>query len=106
MQAVGASQRVFQLLDRLAEMQPCGQEVPRGRPEGADLNLRSVSFAYPSRPEIQVQSSLINIRLPLSNLDAAKRTRCTELCRKRPFRAGSVAVPQHCQLRSCKLTPV
>ena len=61
MQAVGASQRVFQLLDRLAEMQPCGQEVPRGRPEGADLNLRSVSFAYPSRPEIQVQSSIIDL---------------------------------------------
>lgn len=54
LQAVGASQRVFQLLDRMAEMQACGQEVPRGRPEGADLNLRNVSFAYPSRPEIQV----------------------------------------------------
>ena len=55
---MGASQQVFQLLDRLAEMPPCGQDVPRGRPEGADLDLRSVSFAYPSRPEIQVRIGL------------------------------------------------
>ena len=71
---MGASQQVFQLLDRLAEMPPCGQDVPRGRPEGADLDLRSVSFAYPSRPEIQVR---IGLRFLMPRLSCIHMQRLT-----------------------------
>lgn len=54
LQAVGASTRVFTLLDRRPQMVPAGHSKPQGSPEGAHVEFRNVSFAYPSRPDIQV----------------------------------------------------
>ena len=54
LQAVGASTRVFTLLDRRPQMVPAGHAKPQGSPEGAHVEFRNVSFAYPSRPDIQV----------------------------------------------------
>ena len=53
-QAVGASTRVFALLDRQPQMVPAGHAKPRGSPDGAHIEFRSVTFAYPSRPDVQV----------------------------------------------------
>ena len=53
-QAVGASTRVFALLDRQPQMVPAGQAKPRGSPEGAHIEFRNVVFSYPSRTDIQV----------------------------------------------------
>ncbi|KAK9823789.1 hypothetical protein WJX72_005523 [[Myrmecia] bisecta] len=53
-QAVGASERVFELLDRLPTLPPAGSQKPRGSPAGGDLELRDVWFAYPARPDINV----------------------------------------------------
>ncbi|GAB4815223.1 hypothetical protein N2152v2_002269 [Parachlorella kessleri] len=49
-QALGASERVFQLLDRQPAMPPSGDLRPSGAPEGGELRLQGVWFAYPSRP--------------------------------------------------------
>ena len=54
LQAVRASERVFSLLDRQPQMVPGGNSRPHGSPQGAHLEFRDVTFAYPSRPDIQV----------------------------------------------------
>lgn len=54
LQAVGASERVFGLLDRRPQMVPSGNAKPHLSAEGAHLEFKDVSFAYPSRPDIQV----------------------------------------------------
>ena len=52
MKSVGASTRVFQLLDQTAELETLeGQEVDNLR---GDVHLEGVDFSYPSRPDIQV----------------------------------------------------
>ncbi|DBB11348.1 TPA: hypothetical protein ACH3X3_006772 [Trebouxia sp. C0006] len=57
-QAVGASTRVFALLDRQPQMVPAGQAKPRGSPEGAHIEFRNVVFSYPSRTDIQVLKNI------------------------------------------------
>ena len=42
LQAVGASERVFQLLDRRPTMAPGGSARPTGAPQGGDLLLKDV----------------------------------------------------------------
>ncbi|KAH7447845.1 hypothetical protein KP509_01G123700 [Ceratopteris richardii] len=50
MRAVGASQRVFQLLDRVSMMQPSGNKCPLSGADKGEMELDSVWFSYPSRP--------------------------------------------------------
>ena len=59
MQAVGASERVFSLLDRRPQMVPSGSAKPHVSPDGAHLEFKDVSFAYPSRPDIQVSCCML-----------------------------------------------
>ena len=52
MQAVGASSKVFEYIDRKPELKPDGKLAPdtlKGK-----LEFRNVSFAYPSRPNSKV----------------------------------------------------
>ncbi|KAK9905752.1 hypothetical protein WJX75_005726 [Coccomyxa subellipsoidea] len=57
-QAVGASRRVFELLDRHPRQKPSGNEKPMGAPEGGEVVFDNVWFAYPSRPDVQVLKGL------------------------------------------------
>ena len=41
-QAVGASKRVFELLDRMPRQPPAGAEKPRGAPEGGEIVFNNV----------------------------------------------------------------
>jgi ABC transporter fused permease/ATP-binding protein len=52
MRASGAAERVFELLDRQSAMPAAGGERP-AHVEGR-IELRGVSFSYPTRPDIQV----------------------------------------------------
>ena len=47
MQAVGASERVFQLMDRQPTMPPAGSQKPIGAAEGGDIEFRDVWCATP-----------------------------------------------------------
>eukprot|EP00898_Chlorokybus_atmophyticus_P008203 jgi/Chlat1/8384/Chrsp80S07824 len=50
MKALGASQRVFQLMDRDPRIPPSGKQKPMGHDvNGAEVRLEGVWFAYPSR---------------------------------------------------------
>lgn len=51
MKSVGASHRVFQLLDRVPAEPAPGKDTPLLDPKGGHVSLRGVWFAYPSRPE-------------------------------------------------------
>jgi len=51
MRASGASQRVFQLLDRVSAVERTGEEV--GEVEG-HVRFEGVGFSYPSRPDVPV----------------------------------------------------
>ncbi|XP_020268705.1 ABC transporter B family member 25 [Asparagus officinalis] len=53
MKAVGASRRVFQLLDRMSSMPKSGDKCPISEQNG-DVELDDVWFAYPSRPDQMV----------------------------------------------------
>ena len=57
-QALGASERVFQLLDRVPHLAQSGRLKPEGAPEGGELRLEKVCFAYPSRPGAWVLQDL------------------------------------------------
>lgn len=46
-QAVGASERVFELLDRTPQLTEPGTMEPMGSPEGGDINLQDVTCAGP-----------------------------------------------------------
>lgn len=50
MRAAGASQRVFQLLDRVSTMPPAGNKCPLNEADKGEMELEDVWFAYPSRP--------------------------------------------------------
>jgi ABC transporter fused permease/ATP-binding protein len=56
MRAAGAAERVFELIDRTPAIAPSGGHVPP-RAEGR-VELKAVSFAYPSRPDVNVLSDL------------------------------------------------
>lgn len=56
LQAVGASDRVFQLLDRAPQMVPAGKAKPCGDPDGGEVQFCNVHFSYPSRPDVQARS--------------------------------------------------
>ncbi len=55
MRAVGASQRIFELLDQSGKLESRGGE-PLGETKGA-LRFEKVDFAYPSRPDVPVLRS-------------------------------------------------
>eukprot|EP00250_Pteridium_aquilinum_P006413 c16349_g1_i1 orf=183-2132(-) len=50
MRAVGASQRVFQLLDRVSTLPQPGNECPLSGADKGEMELEDVWFSYPSRP--------------------------------------------------------
>ena len=54
MTAVGASARVFELLDRVPALAPCGALRPFDGRQSISAELRGVWFAYPSRPDVWV----------------------------------------------------
>ncbi len=56
MRALGAAERVFDLLDRKPLMPPLGGERPANA--RGHVELRSVTFAYPTRKEIRVLDSV------------------------------------------------
>ncbi|KAB1216822.1 ABC transporter B family member 25 [Morella rubra] len=58
MKAVGASRRVFQLLDRVSSMAMAGNKCPLGDQDG-EVELDDVWFAYPSRPNHMVLKTTI-----------------------------------------------
>ena len=64
MAAVGATQRVFELLDRQSLINIDGGQILSRNDFKSDIYLNHVSFAYPSRPEIQVLKD-INIKIKL-----------------------------------------
>eukprot|EP00041_Stephanoeca_diplocostata_P007684 m.110909 g.110909 ORF g.110909 m.110909 type:complete len:135 (+) comp16989_c0_seq16:2050-2454(+) len=66
MQALGASLRLFDLLDRVPEINTTGGDVIKDM--RADLALVDVSFTYPSRPDTPV---LRNVYVPV-------RQRCVQ----------------------------
>lgn len=53
MEAIGASIRVFELLDRIPKVNYDGGSIPPHGIEGR-ITFQNVSFHYPSRPEIEV----------------------------------------------------
>ena len=55
MRAVGASERIFELIDRVPEVQSGTQQLPEVRGE---LTFEGVQFAYPTRPEHTVLRGL------------------------------------------------
>ncbi|CAK0787881.1 hypothetical protein CVIRNUC_011103 [Coccomyxa viridis] len=57
-QAVGASRRVFELLDREPKQPPAGEATPKGSQGGGEVIFENVWFAYPSRPDVQVLQGL------------------------------------------------
>ncbi|CAH2079814.1 unnamed protein product [Thlaspi arvense] len=61
MKAAGASRRVFQILDRVSSMPNSGDKCPVGNPDG-DVDIKDVSFAYPSRPSHMILKG-ISLRL-------------------------------------------
>jgi ABC-type multidrug transport system fused ATPase/permease subunit len=58
MTAVGASTRVFELMDRIPALAPSGDEKPFVGRTAISAELRGVWFAYPSRPEAWVLRGL------------------------------------------------
>ncbi|CAM6128352.1 unnamed protein product [Calypogeia fissa] len=62
MKAVGASQRVFQLLDRVSSMPKAGDKLPVKDSADAEVRIEDVWFAYPSRPNDTVLKA-INLAL-------------------------------------------
>lgn len=90
LQAVGASERVFQLLDREPKLPPAGNLRPQGSPEGGKIEFKDVwwavhtsiisgvlrdlspsltedsmsfRFAYPSRPDAEVLKG-VSLQVP------------------------------------------
>jgi ATP-binding cassette subfamily B protein len=61
MRAVGASKRVFELLDRESSLEAEGE--PLVFEEGGTIRFDDVCFSYPSRPEVEVMSNF-NLTMP------------------------------------------
>ena len=58
MTAMGASARVFELIDRVPQLAPCGTARPFEGRHAISAELRAVWFAYPSRPDAWVLQGL------------------------------------------------
>ena len=61
-QAVGASERVFQLMDRQSTMAPGGPQKPMGAAEGGEIEFRDVWFAVVSKdsaPELPSNAAVL-----------------------------------------------
>jgi len=56
-QALGASARVFQLIDRVSKIPVSGGLILEKEPKG-QVKFVSVSFSYPSRPEVRILKDL------------------------------------------------
>lgn len=59
MQAIGASQKVFEFIDRKPLVKPEGGNVRPNKLQGR-IEFHNVSFAYPTRPD----SLVLKVRLP------------------------------------------
>lgn len=56
MQAVGASRKVFELIDREPKVNNDGRIAPDGRSSRVEgrIEFRNVKFNYPTRPDIPI----------------------------------------------------
>ena len=53
MQAIGAAEKVFELIDRVPEINPEGGKSQPTKLQGT-VEFKNVWFSYPTRPEVQV----------------------------------------------------
>lgn len=58
MASIGASARVFQLIDRIPKLPPSGELRPLKDKAGAELVFFDVHFAYPSRPTTRILNGI------------------------------------------------
>lgn len=60
MQAVGASRKVFELIDREPNVNNDGRIAPDGRNAKIEgrIEFRHVSFSYPTRPDLPIMNDL------------------------------------------------
>lgn len=68
-QGTVAASRVFEVIDRVPEIDPYNAEGKRLSNPRGKIELKNVSFAYPSRPTIQILQSL-NLVIPASKTSA------------------------------------
>lgn len=62
--AVGSSQRVWELMDRVPTMPHTEMAIPKGQPEGARVDFENVWFSYPGRPSHWVLQNLTTEIIP------------------------------------------
>lgn len=65
MQAVGASRKVFELIDRPPQVINDGRIAPDGRNAKIEgrIEFRHVNFSYPTRPDLPIMNVSVTIGL-------------------------------------------